>query len=181
MTAPGHADWRIVARRLQVRPWQPADLPALKRLSEDPDMMRHLTDGRPWGDADRQEFTARQARHLAVHGVCVGALCLKATDRVVGLAGIQPHDNVPGQFELAWWVWKDYWRRGFATEIGQALIDWAFTEMALTRIVAIADVGNTASRRVMEKLGMAYCGDRSAREFSARYPDRPVALYELRP
>lgn len=142
--------------------------------------MRHLTDGRPWSDTDRREFFARQDRYFTAHGVCVGALCPTQSTDVVGVAGIQPHDNVPGQFELAWWVWKDYWGRGHATAVGGALIAYAFQVMHLPQIVAIADVGNIASRRVMEKLGMTYQGEQSALDFSARYPDRPVSLYVLK-
>ena len=35
-------------------------------------------------------------------------------------------------------------------------MEYGFNEMGLERIVAVAVVGNTASRRIMEKLGMKF-------------------------
>ena len=52
-------------------------------------------------------------------------------------------------------VARDFWSRGYATEAGGAVVDSAFdTYEELVRIFSYADKRNTASIRVMEKLGM---------------------------
>ena len=44
--------------------------------------------------------------------------------------------------------------KGFATEAARALVDWAFTEAGMHRVIGRAEARNAASARVLEKLGM---------------------------
>ena len=45
------------------------------------------------------------------------------------------------------------WGQGFATEAADALLRWAFDTLDLNRVQSDADTRNTASARVLEKLG----------------------------
>jgi [ribosomal protein S5]-alanine N-acetyltransferase len=56
--------------------------------------------------------------------------------------------------ELGYWIALDCWKRGYATEAGQRLIDFGFDTLGLHRIEARHFLRNPASGRVMEKLGM---------------------------
>ncbi len=142
----------------------------------DGDMMRHLTHGRAWSVEEVDEFLQRQAAQLATHGVCMGPLVLRGSDEIVGVAGIQPLD-LPGEYELGWWVWKDYWGRGYAAEAGRALMAFAMKEMDLTRVFAVIDPDNAASIRVAEKIGMRFDRRTTARETAARREEIDVVLY----
>lgn len=176
-------EYEILTERLRLRPWREADRPAFLRCVGDPEVMRYLNGGQPWPPERTDDFLGRQARNLAAHGVCMGAVEWRETGAVIGWAGIQPYDVElirPPLFELGWTVWKDYWRRGVATEAARAFVRHAFEAMQLERITAIAAVDNAPSIRVMEKLGMEYGGVRNAREFALRHPDMAVAYYELR-
>ena len=50
------------------------------------------------------------------------------------------------------------WGRGFATEVALAMLRYGFERGGLTRMLAIADAENVASRRVLEKIGMTFDG-----------------------
>ncbi len=141
-------------------------------------MMKHLTHGRIWQPEETDEFFGRQQRHLDRFGFCVGALTLKETDEVVGIAGLQPLD-IPGEVELAWWVWKAFWGRGFAPEAGAALVKYASETLNLPRLVAIIDPQNLPSIRVAEKLGMKFERRMSARESAVRREDIEVSCYAI--
>lgn len=169
---------QIDSERLVIRDWTPADRAPLERMVADPDMMRYITRGRIWRSDEVDELLERQRRHLTTHGCCIGVLSLKDDGAVVGIAGIQPLD-APGAYELAWWVWKDYWGRGYATEIAQALVAHARDDMGLKRIYAVIDPPNIASVRIAEKIGMRLERVTSARETVARREDVEVALYVL--
>jgi len=169
---------RVESPRLYIRPWEPADRPAFTRLVSDADMMRYISFGRAWDEAHIDAYFTRQQDYLERHGCCVGAVVLKESGAVIGVAGIQPQDR-SGLFELAWWIWKDYWNRGLATEAAIALKDYAFSVMRLTQIVAIADVPNVASCRVMQKIGMRYEGRRNAHDLAERHPEVEVVFYVL--
>jgi len=55
---------------------------------------------------------------------------------------------------LFWVIGTTQQRNGFATEAAQALIDFAFTTLNLSRIIATTEYDNIASQSVMQKCGM---------------------------
>ena len=66
------------------------------------------------------------------------------------------------------------WRRGYATESAVAVRDYAFRTLRIPRLIAIIDPGNTASIRVVEKLGVTYEKDVMLPGYD--YPDRMYAM-----
>jgi [ribosomal protein S5]-alanine N-acetyltransferase len=163
--------------RLHIRPWEEADRPVLERMVRDPEMMRFITRGRTWSDEEVDELLARQARHLRNHGICFGAVVLTDSSEVIGMVGLQPHDD--GQFELGWWIWKAHWGRGYASEAATAFVRHAREVMGLARLVAVIDPPNTASIKVAEKLGMRFECIKSARETISKREDMPIAYYGM--
>ncbi len=101
------------------------------------------------------------------------AVVLKETDELIGACGfaavLAPVGQLPWfaamcggretrlsspEFGLYWAISPSHQRRGYASEAGRALIDYAFTTLRLSRIVATTAYENTASIGVMQKLGM---------------------------
>jgi ribosomal-protein-alanine N-acetyltransferase len=56
--------------------------------------------------------------------------------------------------ELGYWIAKDHWSTGYATEASEAILEFGFRTLGLHRIQAHHLVRNPASGRVMQKLGM---------------------------
>lgn len=168
----------IETPRLRIRAWRDEDRPALARMVADPEMMRFITSGRVWREDEIDELVQRQARHLAGYGFCMGPLLLNGTEEVIGIAGLQPLD-LDGEVELGWWVWKDHWGKGYATEAGAALVRYGFEMLGLERLVAVIEPGNSASIRVAEKIGMRFERRMSARETVARREDIEIAFYAV--
>lgn len=92
----------------------------------------------------------------ALIGACGFAPCLAEFGQIASLA--DPH-LPPGatwpEVGLYWEIASGQRRRGYATEAGQALIDYGFRQLKLRRIVAMTRYDNAASIGVMHKLGMA--------------------------
>lgn len=97
------------------------------------------------------------------------AVVLRDSDELIGAAGYtpayMPFGQVPGlspapagrsalEVGLYWAISPRHQRRGYAAEAGRALIDYAFEQLGLWRIVATTDHTNIASQRVMQKLGL---------------------------
>jgi ribosomal-protein-alanine N-acetyltransferase len=78
-------------------------------------------------------------------------------DLVIGDAGFK---SLPlrGRVEIGYGIIPAMQGRGFATEAASALVAWAFTRAGVTRIVAESLESNTASIRVLKKVGFRRTG-----------------------
>jgi len=80
------------------------------------------------------------------------AATLKDTGELIG--GCSLHMRGEDVAEIGWIVHRDYWKQGYATEMGQGLLELGFEDLNLHRIVAYCDAENIGSYRIMEKLRM---------------------------
>lgn len=81
--------------------------------------------------------------------------------------------------EIGWIIHKDYWGNGFACEAAKALIDYVKAERNVSHFLAHCDTENTASYRVMEKLGMRRTGEWGGRRNRSASEDSFEYRYEL--
>lgn len=132
------------------------DLDAFCAMQADPDF-RRFVGGEPRTRADaEQKFRSTYLRPIS-NGLGLRATELRASGTYIGYCGVYPHFGsdgpVPGEGTLAFYLAQAYWGQGFATEAGVAFVQFAFEQLRLVRLVAIVQVGNEASRRVLDKLG----------------------------
>jgi ribosomal-protein-alanine N-acetyltransferase len=141
--------------RLRLRRTRHTDIPALMALWIDPEVMRYM--GGP-----REESTLRRAFGQAADDPLAEAYDLwpveeKATGEVVGECGlISKEIEGMDEIELVYVIAHSRWGLGYATEMASALKHHAFDTLGLWRIVSLIDPENAGSRRVAEKVGMAF-------------------------
>ncbi len=78
---------------------------------------------------------------------------LKIENKVIGTCTLLHYDLQNSRAEISYTLAHDYWGHGFMTEALTVLLAYAFTTIRLHRIEADVDPRNTASLRVLEKLG----------------------------
>ncbi|MDX5325743.1 MAG: GNAT family N-acetyltransferase [Bacteroidota bacterium] len=59
--------------------------------------------------------------------------------------------NMKGEYEIGFRIRHKFWRRGIASEVTKALIQYAFKELKLPELVAYVDRENHASIRILQK------------------------------
>jgi RimJ/RimL family protein N-acetyltransferase len=84
-----------------------------------------------------------------------------------------------GAVELGYWIARDHWGRGIATEACRALVDIART-LRLRSLEASHFLDNPASGRVLAKLGFEPTGIVAPRLSRARGEQVPARLYRLK-
>ena len=168
--------FRLETERLVIRPWTPEDRAAFLTMAHDREVMRYVHGGEPYSDPEVDAFFARQSAHLANHDVCMGALVEKASGRVIGVAGTQPLGTT-GDFEIGWWLAREVWGRGYATEAGRAAMEHVLYTLQHPRVRAIIDPGNAASVAVVTRLGMEYDGRFTGAQLGHRIPEMVVDVY----
>jgi len=125
------------------------------KLSAGQRINAHIPPG--WPPEDLLDFLPYYIRDLKRDSSLVGWgvwVIVRSTERlVIGDIGFKgkPED---GAIELGYGILPAYQRQGYATEAGRALLEWAWMQPDVERVTAACLDTNTASRRVLEKIGM---------------------------
>jgi [ribosomal protein S5]-alanine N-acetyltransferase len=81
--------------------------------------------------------------------------CIENSEKeFIGLAGLNYGKPAYRNAELWYKLHSKYWGLGYATEVANRILDFGFTDLQLHRIEAGCAVGNLASKRILEKIGM---------------------------
>ncbi|MBT9257983.1 GNAT family N-acetyltransferase [Phycicoccus sp. MAQZ13P-2] len=144
--------------RLRLRPVRPEDADALFALMSDPVVLRYW-DAPPWRDRDRAPAFVRSCERIAESGSGARLVVERRADGAfLGWCALAQYDAGYRSAVVTYVLRQEAWGRGYATEAGTALLDWAFATLDLNRVQGEADTRNPASRRVMEKLGFVHEG-----------------------
>ncbi len=143
------------SERLVLSSWEPGEWTLLRPIATDPEVMRYINGGMPWTDDEIRGFVDRQVRCLAERGFCRWKLTERATGEMIGFCGVGYWRDALDP-EIGWWLARHRWGCGFASEAAVFALQDAFERTALERIMSIAMPANTASRRIMEKLGLTF-------------------------
>jgi ribosomal-protein-alanine N-acetyltransferase len=157
---------RLETERLVLRPLSLDDVDGLASFYADPQVMRYMG-GRALARKESEESIARMIRWFEADGF--GQLAVVRKDgELLGRCGIliwetapwkptaKAEAQIPTETEIGYALGRRHWGRGYATEAATAVRDYAYGELGEGRLIALIQEGNDASRRVAEKLGMAY-------------------------
>jgi RimJ/RimL family protein N-acetyltransferase len=162
----------LTTTRLHLRPFTAADHEAIHAVYSDPEVMRYVGHGAHRVMADTTAALRGYADGLAARGYSFVAVVERETGAVIGDAGLYPFAGTGPDLELGYTLARSAWGRGYATELGRALLEHAFGALGAERVVAQVEPDNAASRRVLEKLGLRYERDLDAYGFR-------MALYAI--
>jgi RimJ/RimL family protein N-acetyltransferase len=146
----------ITTERLLLRPFIRGDVDAVFSYRSLPVVAEYLFD-RPMSHEECAEAVRSRASQVAFieeGDKILLAVEEQATGRLVGEVSLIWRSLVDQQAEIGYIVHPEAWGRGYATEAALALLDFGFGTGALHRIYARCDARNTASARVMQRLGM---------------------------
>jgi RimJ/RimL family protein N-acetyltransferase len=156
MEAPAGAHLPIETERLLLRGFEPGDLDVLAAMHGDADLVRWI----PWGPRSREEAAAVLERKLRCtrleeegDGLAIAPV-VKETGAMVGDFTLQYASAEHSTAELGYLLTPATQGRGYATEVGGALLGLAFDELGFHRVIARLEARNAASAAVAERLGM---------------------------
>ena len=166
------------SERLLLRPIWPEDWQGVLAGIADEGVVRNLARAPwPYEEKDARAFTA-----LPIDPMCPRFIITRARDAaVVGCIGIDPlppGEADPATVELGYWIARQHWGQGFATEAGRAVLSIART-LGYQRVVGSHFLDNPASGKVLEKLGFQPTGRVVERHSCARGENAPTAEYAI--
>ncbi|MBN9654100.1 GNAT family N-acetyltransferase [Halobacillus sp. GSS1] len=146
-------EW-VETERLSFRKYEDGDFPFLLSMVTDPETVSYIGNGKVKSDKGAVEFLQwiyRTYKTSQNHGLHV--LVRKADGVKIGHAGLVPQSMAGKQeLEIGYWISRQYWGHGYATEAAAALLKQGKRER--DRLISMIQSGNTASQRVAEKIGM---------------------------
>jgi ribosomal-protein-alanine N-acetyltransferase len=152
----------LETERLILRTWLLNDLRDFFEIYGDREVWRYVDPGGvlKTEDAARKPLLKGVA-YQQEQGFCHWAVVEKQRGRVIGACGFNLFEGGP-RLELVYHFARAYWGRGFATEAAGACLRYAFEKLGAPAVVASVDTRNLASKRVLEKIGLAHQGSRPA-------------------
>ena len=160
----------LETKRLLLRHFTEADAESFLLMEKEPDHLRYA--GRkPLADIDAYRNKIRTTflpYYDKPGGFGAWVIVERTNGEFVGRFSLRPalDSNEAAEMgytsddvELGYGLRKSSWGKGYATEVAQALVRRAFTEMGAISLVACVTIDNVASVRVLEKAGLRRAGE----------------------
>ena len=148
---------RLETARLELRLLRPGDLGPFAAMNADPEVMRHIGDGRPHDRTQATTTFERMRWHWAEHGFGRWAIERASDGAFLGFCGVAYPTfiaSVATRPEIGWRLAREFWGQGYATEAAIAARDQYFGSFSFAELISLAHPDNVASHRVMRKIGM---------------------------
>jgi ribosomal-protein-alanine N-acetyltransferase len=142
----------LILDRLILRPPVLADAPVIHRnWATDPLVTRYLV----WAPHKSVEETRAFLRFVAESwesgAEFTWLLCRKTDGEPIGSISLRKHGDKAG---IGYALARAQWGQGYMVEAGRRIVALALADPAIRQVGAFCDLENTASARVLEKLGM---------------------------
>ncbi|RZJ98800.1 MAG: N-acetyltransferase [Flavobacterium sp.] len=150
----------IETERLVLREILPTDENGLFELDSNPNVHTHHGNNPVDNIEQIREVITMIRQQYIDNGIGRWAIIDKNTNAFIGWAGLkfvlEKTNNHINFYDLGYRLIEKYWRKGIATETTKATLKYAFNKLYLTEVYGMCDVGNIASKNVLEKTGLKY-------------------------
>lgn len=147
----------MATERLALRSVRDSDLDTLHRITfSDPEVMSHAFAGKTFSRLESKYFFRNYFDHDG-NGKQMGVLVLNGPGTIIGFAGLVECPVLSRKdYEIGFVLAREYWGKGYASEIGIAQIKYGLEEAGCERLLALVSPANAASKSVLHKIGMIY-------------------------
>jgi [ribosomal protein S5]-alanine N-acetyltransferase len=140
---------------LILRRFTSADATLVQQLNSDPEVLKYLHE--PPLETVEQALHILNTIILPQYKNNLGrwAVHLKVNNEFIGWCGLK-YRQEQNETDLGYRLMQQHWGNGYAFEAAKHTIDYAFQQLHLKTIVGRAHIENTASLKILEKIGMQF-------------------------
>jgi RimJ/RimL family protein N-acetyltransferase len=144
----------LESERLRIRRFQDSDLDPFWNYRNDPEVARYQGWGVPYTREKAKDFIVEmKAKRPSMQGEWFqAAVEEKNSGEMLGDVAFYPKKR-ESQAYIGYTIARPYWRKGYGREAARCLLVYLFSELDLHRVIAVTDVKNIASFRMLEHLG----------------------------
>jgi [ribosomal protein S5]-alanine N-acetyltransferase len=148
----------LETERTTLRFYRPSDWPEIVRLHNDPDVVKYLVDAAPDTPLYAGMFIKLITEQQALHpGLGIWRVALKKNDAFVGNFSLMPLAGTD-DVEIGGRMLKEAWGDGYSMEVGHALLQHAFDNLQLKRVVSMCHPENRAAANALIATGFVHVG-----------------------
>ncbi len=163
----------LETKRLLLRRLLADDLDSLYALYCDPEVKKYIPDAPLTCEETREELEWFLNGHPKQPQLGLWATIHKESNQFIGRCGLLPWTiDQREEVEVAYLLAKAYWGQGLGTEAAQAILNYGFEKLQLSRLICLIDRENRASIKVATKIGMTF-------EKEGRDEMGPFLLYSI--
>lgn len=144
--------------RLLMRDLMDEDVHGLFAMDSDAEVHKFLGNKPIATIAEAQKYIDFIKQQYVENGIGRWAVVEKKSGDFIGWSGFKYNTEVlnsrTNYYDIGYRLIKKYWGKGYATETAVASLQHGFAELDYGEIVGIADVANTASNIILQKIGL---------------------------
>lgn len=137
--------------------WQESDIELAKLLWGNPDVTRFICASGKFSADDISARLEKEVENGWKYHVQYWPFFELSSKDLIGCCGLRPYCS--NKYEIGFHLRPQFWGMGYATEAATAVIDYAFSVLRAEALFAGHNPCNTASSKVLLKLGFNYIGD----------------------
>jgi len=141
--------------RLILRRFTQADAPLLLQLNSDPEVLKYLHEPALQNEEHAKTILTTIILPQYQNNLGRWAIHLKTTHEFIGWCGLK-YLIETDEIDLGYRLIKSAWGKGFAYEAAQHCLHYGFNQLHLKTITGRAHIENTASLKILEKIGMQF-------------------------
>lgn len=167
-------DYFLKTERFGFGHWCEGDLPLAMSLWGDAQVTSLI--GGPFTADQVEARLKREIESMAADKVQYWPIFLLQDEQLAGCAGLRPYKPEDEIFEMGVHLLPENWGEGLAQEAGRAVIAFAFETLGVKGLFAGHHPANTASRRLIEKLGFHFTHEQLYPPTGLRHPSYLLRL-----
>ncbi|OPJ56563.1 GNAT family N-acetyltransferase [Clostridium oryzae] len=149
----------ISTERLGFSIWNDNDLPDAVELWGNTEVTKFITAD---GKMSEEQIKQRLRKEIDIYNkynVQYWPIYIAETNENIGCCGLRPYDMEKNILEIGIHLKEKYWGKGYAREACLEVIKYAFENLGVDAIFVGHNPKNTASAKLIKKLGFTYTHD----------------------
>ncbi|WP_245833041.1 GNAT family N-acetyltransferase [Oceanobacillus timonensis] len=161
----------LITERLIMRQFSEKDIKEFYEIVKKHEVGKWLGLGKGMSLGEAEGYVNKMIKHWTEHQFGVWALINTDSEEIMGHCGLRFIDDTE-DIEIIYLLDPKFWGKGYATEVGKEVIQYAFNYLGVDQLMARVRKNNRKSKKVIDKLGFEYMEDRE-------YEGRILSYYKL--
>ena len=155
----------LETERIILRPLKVSDAQTIfNNWTSDPEVAKYMRWNTHKSVKETKEWLSYTRKNIKSDKMYDWGFILKETGIISGSGGLYYNEEYK-MLEIGYCLMREHWGKGLATEAAKAMVDFALNELKQTKLYVKHAAENTASGRIIEKLGFVHSHDGKYKSF----------------